>query len=131
MSSGRRFVYRWQLFWVTGFDIIYACQDIEVDRQLGLKSIPAWLGMEGALNVARVSHLLMIGTLVLFGRLTPELTSFYWFGVVGVGILLIYEHWLVRGRNLVHVNLAFLYVNGVISVSLFLLTLADLYGPKF
>ncbi|MBX9653445.1 putative 4-hydroxybenzoate polyprenyltransferase [bacterium] len=118
------------VFWVTGFDIIYACQDIDVDRQLGLRSIPAWLGMGGAMRVARLCHLLMIGTLVIFGMITPELNAFYWMGVVGVGILLAYEHWLVRGRDLTHVNLAFLYVNGVISLGLFLLTLADLYGPK-
>lgn len=118
------------VFWVTGFDIIYACQDIDVDRQLGLRSIPAWLGMRGAMHVARLCHFLMIGTLVLFGMITPELNAFYWMGVMGVGILLVYEHWLVRGRDLTHVNLAFLYVNGVISLGLFLLTLADLYGPK-
>lgn len=113
--------------WVTGFDVIYACQDIETDRRLGLKSIPAWLGMDGAMNVARLCHALMLAALVALGLTTPEFTIFYWVGVAAVAGLLTYEHWLVRGRDLARVNLAFLHVNGVISVGLFVLTLADLY----
>jgi 4-hydroxybenzoate polyprenyltransferase len=116
--------------WVTGFDIIYACQDIAVDRSLGLRSIPAWLGMDGAMWVARGCHLLMVGLLVAFARSTPELSDFFAWGLVAVAGLLAYEHWLVRGRDLSRVNLAFLNVNGVISVGLFLLTLCDLYLPK-
>jgi 4-hydroxybenzoate polyprenyltransferase len=117
------------VFWVTGFDIIYACQDIEADRRLGLFSIPAALGMGRALAVARASHALMLVALVLLGCLTPELTVFYWVGVVAVAGLLALEHWLVRGRDLSRVNLAFLQVNGVISVGLLVMTLADLYLP--
>lgn len=116
--------------WVTGFDIIYACQDLDVDRQLGLRSIPARLGFERAMNVARLSHLLMMAALVGLGWVTPELNLFYWIGLVLVGGLLIYEHWLVRGRDLLKINVAFLQVNGVISVGLLLVTLADLYLPR-
>ncbi len=58
--------------WVTGFDIIYACQDIAVDRSLGLRSIPAWLGMDGAMWVARSCHLAMIGVLIAFAWATPS-----------------------------------------------------------
>jgi 4-hydroxybenzoate polyprenyltransferase len=117
--------------WVTGFDIIYACQDISVDRSLGLRSIPAWLGMDGAMWVARGCHLAMVGVLVAFVRATPELARFFPLGIAAVAGLLLYEHWLVRGRDLSRINLAFLNVNGVISVGLFLLTLCDLYLPRF
>lgn len=118
------------VFWVTGFDIIYACQDIDVDRELGLRSIPAWLGMDGAMTVARVCHAAMVLCLVAFGRLTPEVNLFFWIGVAAIAALLIYEHWLVRGRDLSRINVAFLQVNGAISIGLFVLTLADLYLPK-
>jgi 4-hydroxybenzoate polyprenyltransferase len=116
--------------WVTGFDIIYACQDLSVDRQLGLRSIPAWLGMDGAMWVARGCHVGMLAALVAFWQATPELTRFFPIGLVGLAGLLLYEHWLVRGRDLSRVNLAFLNVNGIISSGLFLLTLCDLYLPK-
>lgn len=115
--------------WVTGFDIIYACQDIDVDRSLGLHSIPARLGFDRAMAVARLSHVAMFATLVALGWFTPELSSFYWIGLAAVGVLLTVEHWLVRGRDLLKINVAFLQVNGVISTALFLVTLADLYLP--
>ena len=115
-------------FWVTGFDIIYACQDIEVDRQLGLHSIPARLGRVGAMLVARFCHAAMLVILALLAWTTPELRLFFPIGVGAVTILLIYEHWLVRDRDLARINLAFLYVNGVISTGLLAMTLADLYG---
>ncbi|MFO0949395.1 MAG: UbiA family prenyltransferase, partial [Planctomycetota bacterium] len=113
--------------WVTGFDIIYACQDIEVDRSLGLYSIPARFGFGGAMAIARGAHLFMFAMLVALGWLTPELNFFYWIGLGIVGVLLVVEHWLVRGRDLLRINVAFLQVNGVISMGLLLVTLADLY----
>lgn len=116
--------------WVTGFDIIYACQDIEVDRTLGLKSIPAWLGFAGAMWVARLAHIGMLAALLALGWTTPELGRFYWLGLVVVTLLLGVEHWLVRGRDLGRINVAFLNVNGVISAALLAVTLADLYLPK-
>ncbi|MBY0587802.1 putative 4-hydroxybenzoate polyprenyltransferase [bacterium] len=116
--------------WVTGFDIIYACQDLQVDRELGLRSIPAWLGMDRAMWVARFCHLGMVAVLFAFWRVTPELARFFPSGLVGLAGLLLYEHWLVRGRDLSRVNLAFLNVNGVISVGLFVLTLCDLFLPR-
>lgn len=113
--------------WVTGFDILYACQDIDVDRKLKLHSIPAWLGFDGAMNVARLAHAAMLSSLAALGWFTPELNRFYWIGLAGVVILLGVEHWLVRGRDLARINIAFFNVNGVISVGLLLVTLADLY----
>ena len=114
-------------FWVFGFDIIYACQDIDTDRKQGLRSIPAWLGYERSMWVARLSHGVMIVSLIALGWITPQLSVFYWVGVAGVASLLAVEHWLVRGRDLQHINIAFFQVNGVISIALLAVTLVDLY----
>lgn len=114
--------------WVTGFDIIYACQDIEVDQQLGLHSIPARFGFAGALWVARWAHGAMLAALLAFGLVTPELHGWYWVGLAVVGMLLIIEHWLVRGRDLLRINLAFFQVNAVVSLGLFVVTLLDLFA---
>lgn len=114
------------LCWVAGFDIIYACQDIEIDRKEQLFSIPAKLGFAGSMWVARLFHVLMLGSLVGLGLVEPHLGLFFWCGVAAVAGLLIYEHWLVRGRDLLRINIAFLQVNGIISMGLLLVTLADL-----
>lgn len=113
--------------WVTGFDVIYACQDIDVDRQAGLHSIPARLGHEGAMWVARAAHLLMAAALVGFGRSAPELGGVYWIAAASAVVLLFIEHWLVRGRDPGRIHLAFLYVNGAISLGLLAAVLAGLY----
>lgn len=113
--------------WVSGFDILYACQDIDADRRIGLHSIPAWLGLERAFWVSRAAHACMLAALVGFGMATPMLGYGFGFGLVCVGVMLVAEHWLVRRRDLAHINAAFLHVNGVISVCLLLATLADLY----
>ena len=115
--------------WVTGFDILYACQDAEVDRRLGLHSIPARLGIGRAMHVARLLHLTTVVLLVAFGRVTPELGAFWWLGLAAVAVLLAAEHWLVRGRDLLRINLAFFQVNGVVSATLLLATLLDVYLP--
>lgn len=114
-------------FWVTGFDIIYACQDIEVDREQRLHSIPARFGYHGAMWIARLAHLLMLVSLACFGLWTAELNLFFWLGYACVVILLITEHWLVRVRDLGRINLAFFQVNGIISAGLLAVTLIDLY----
>lgn len=106
------------LCWVAGFDIIYACQDVEFDRRSGLFSIPARLGVRGSLRLALVCHLVMVGLLVLLGVVTPWLGTIYLAGVGAVALLLVYEHWLVRPEDLSRVNQAFFYVNGVISMGL-------------
>ncbi len=115
------------LFWVAGFDILYACQDADFDRKAKLHSVPAALGVPGALRVAQVCHLLMMGFLVaLFFASPGELRSVYLVGVGVVGILLVYEHLLVRPDDLTRVNQAFFQVNAVISVGLFGLVLVQL-----
>lgn len=112
------------LFWVAGFDILYASQDVAFDQQQGLFSVPARLGIAKALWVARLSHVLMMACLILLGWLTP-LGWVYGLGLALVGVLLLYEHWLVRPDDLARVNLAFFYVNVVISLGLFAIVALD------
>ncbi len=115
------------LFWVTGFDILYACQDVDFDRQAKLSSLPAKLGVAASLRVALGCHVLMVVFLVgLYWAAAPHLGMIYLSGVAAVAILLAYEHWLVRPDDLSRVNLAFFQVNGVISIGLFLIVLLQL-----
>jgi 4-hydroxybenzoate polyprenyltransferase len=115
------------LFWVAGFDIFYACQDVDFDRSARLRSVPAALGVPAALRVARASHAAMLGLLVaLYFAARPDLGVVYLAGVGAVAVLLAYEHWLVRPDDLSRVNRAFLQVNGVISVGLFAVVLLQL-----
>ncbi len=113
------------LFWVAGFDIIYACQDVDFDRQARLASIPARLGVRPALRVALLCHVVMVGLLVAFAW-AADLGAVYLAGIAAVAVLLAYEHWLVRPDDLSRVNQAFFHVNGVISVGLFLVVLLQL-----
>src|SRR5262245_23485535 len=119
------------LFWVAGFDIIYSCQDVEFDRRARLASIPAWLGVRGALWVALACHALMICCLIaLYWLAEPTLGTIYLCGVAGAALLLIVEHSLVSADNLLRVNQAFFQVNAVISLGLFVVVLMQvLIGP--
>jgi 4-hydroxybenzoate polyprenyltransferase len=118
------------LFWVAGFDILYACQDVEFDRQNKLSSIPAKFGVPASLRVALLCHVLMLACLfALYWLAWPELKWIYLAGVAGVALLLAYEHWLVRPDDLGRVNQAFFNVNGVISVGLFMVVLLQLAIP--
>jgi 4-hydroxybenzoate polyprenyltransferase len=114
------------LFWVAGFDILYACQDVDVDRRLGLFSVPARLGVPVALRVAMLCHAVTAGLLVALYFVAPPLGVVYLTGVAAVVALLAYEHSLVRPDDLSRVNRAFFMVNGVISVGLLLLVLLQL-----
>jgi 4-hydroxybenzoate polyprenyltransferase len=113
------------LFWVTGFDIIYACQDVSFDRAQGLHSIPARLGVRNALHLAAACHAAMILALVALGTVYP-LGRIYFVGVAAVTVLLIYEHALVRPDDLTRVNIAFFQVNIAISLGLLAFGVADL-----
>jgi len=112
-------------FWVGGFDVVYACQDYDFDRQAGLHSLPRHFGIRAALWMARVFHLLMVGLLiaVLFvfgmGKVAAA-------GVLAVVLLLLYEHSLVRPNDLSKLNAAFFTMNGVISVVFLVFMAADL-----
>ncbi|QDU18344.1 UbiA-like polyprenyltransferase [Urbifossiella limnaea] len=112
--------------WVTGFDILYACQDAAFDTAEGLHSIPARLGVARSLRVAAACHAGMFALLVALGFASPHLGAVYFAGLAAVGALLVYQHALVRPDDLSRVNRAFFHVNGVISVGLLLLVLAQL-----
>ncbi|HEY4258903.1 MAG TPA: UbiA-like polyprenyltransferase [Schlesneria sp.] len=112
-------------FWVGGFDILYACQDAEFDREQHLHSIPSRWGIPIALRIALVSHLLTIVALFALWHFAGLGTVFL-VGISGVALLLLYEHWLVRPTDLSRVNLAFFNVNAVISVGLLLIGVVDL-----
>jgi 4-hydroxybenzoate polyprenyltransferase len=114
------------LFWVAGFDILYACQDVDFDRQAKLRSIPAAIGVAASLRVALVCHLVMLALLFGLYAASPDLGWIYLAGVLATAALLVYEHWLVRPDDLTRVNQAFFQVNGVISVGLFVVVLLQL-----
>jgi 4-hydroxybenzoate polyprenyltransferase len=114
------------LFWVAGFDILYACQDVEFDRKARLRSVPAALGVPAALRLALACHAAMLGLLVLLAWVSPGLGAVYLGGVAAVAALLAYEHWLVRPDDLSRVNQAFFTVNVVVSLGLFAVVLVQL-----
>jgi 4-hydroxybenzoate polyprenyltransferase len=111
------------LLWVAGFDTIYACQDVEFDRQEGLHSLPARLGIGRALVLARLLHVGAVALLASLYALT-SLHPLYLGGVCGVGMLLAYEHSLVHADDLSRVDAAFFTVNGWVSVGYFVATAA-------
>ena len=112
------------LLWVGGFDMLYACQDFEHDRSVGLRSVPQAFGLDRAFMLARLMHLAMLGMLVwlsvLFG-----LGRVAWVGIFLVAALLLYEHSIVSPRDLRRMNAAFFTLNGVISVIFFVFVAAD------
>src|SRR6266849_3785835 len=112
-------------FWVGGFDVLYACQDFDFDRQTGLHSIPRFLGIGRALWIARAFHvimlLLLIALLMVFGLGKLAIA-----GVIVVAMLLAYEHSLVSADDLSKLNAAFFTMNGVISLVFFAFLAGDL-----
>jgi len=112
------------VFWLAGFDVLYALQDMDFDRTHGLHSIPQKFGLKKALTFARLCHglslLLLAAIGVLFGR-----GAFYWCGMVTVTALFVYEHSLVKPDDLSKLNMAFFNMNGYISVTVFVFTLMD------
>ncbi|TVY04566.1 UbiA-like polyprenyltransferase [Cohnella terricola] len=111
--------------WSAGFDIIYACQDVEFDRKEGLYSIPARFGIARALGIARVFHALTAVGFALILVLT-DLSWWYFIGMIFSGGLLLYEHRLVKPNDLSKLNAAFFTMNGVISAVIFVFTFIDL-----
>jgi 4-hydroxybenzoate polyprenyltransferase len=115
------------LFWVAGFDILYACQDTEFDRRAQLRSVPALLGVPVSLRVALVCHVGMLALLLLLYFLaSPPLGYVYLTGVLLVAVLLVYEHSLVRPDDLSRVNQAFFQVNALVSIGLLVVVLIQL-----
>jgi 4-hydroxybenzoate polyprenyltransferase len=112
-------------FWVGGFDVLYACQDYDFDRQKGLHSIPRYVGIEKSLWIARIFHVMMLLLLasIVFEFGLGKLSAA---GVVAVALLLAYEHSLVSANDLSKLNAAFFTMNGVISVVFFASVAGDL-----
>jgi 4-hydroxybenzoate polyprenyltransferase len=121
------------LFWVSGFDILYACQDVDFDRRARLSSVPARVGVPAALRIALVCHALMVVLLLgQFWVAAPHLGWIYLGGVGLIAALLAYEHYLVRPDDLTRVNRAFFHVNAVVSVGLLVVVLVQLLvGPRW
>jgi 4-hydroxybenzoate polyprenyltransferase len=104
--------------WVAGFDIIYACQDVEVDRREGLHSFPADFGIARALAIAYGFHMAFVFCLFLTGSILSA-GRWYYIGVLLTTLLLVYEHRMVKPHDLSKVNAAFFTTNGVVSIALF------------
>ena len=106
------------LLWTAGFDVLYACQDYDFDRREGLKSIPARVGIARALWIARALHALALLALVWLFVVT-QLGSLAFAGVIATGVLLVYQHRLIRAEDLSRLNAAFFTTNAFVSVILF------------
>lgn len=114
------------LFWVSGFDIIYALQDEEFDRSKNLKSIPVLLGKKGALMLSNILHIVS-ASFIIYAGIYAEFNSWYWIGAGIYCLLLFYQHTLVKPNDLSKVNLAFFTTNGIASVVFAVFVLLDLF----
>ncbi|MFG3048903.1 menaquinone biosynthesis prenyltransferase MqnP [Streptomyces sp. NPDC048202] len=111
--------------WIGGFDLIYACQDVETDREVGVKSVPARFGIPAAIWGARACHTITMALFAWYAVLTHA-GPFFWLGLVIVGAAFVYEHRIVRPHDLSRLNRAFFQVNGFIGIALFVCALLDL-----
>jgi 4-hydroxybenzoate polyprenyltransferase len=111
--------------WIGGFDLIYSCQDAEIDRRIGSRSFPARFGIPAALATSSVVHAVTFGAFAWFGA-AAGLGWLWWTGLGLTGAVLVYEHTIVWANDLSRVNRAFFTSNGVIGIGLFGFALADL-----
>jgi len=123
MKDLREFEYT---FWIAGFDIIYACQDVEFDRQEHLQSIPVKFGIPQALLISKILHIITVVLLVFLGVFSG-LGWPYWIGLNIVSALLFWEHRLVQPDDFTKLGVAFFNINGYISITLFISILGSLY----
>lgn len=114
------------LFWVSGFDIIFALQDEAFDRSQGLHSIPAALGTAKALRVSELLHLLSAACVIAAGFF-GQFGWLYWIGTAGFCSMLVYQHSIVKPSDLSRVNIAFMTANGIASVVFAVFVIADLF----
>ncbi len=114
------------IFWVAGFDIIYAMQDLAFDQSQKLKSLPVFLGKKNALLLSIIFHVISVGFLITAGLVGP-FGKVYWAGMAVYTALIIYQHILVKPNDLSKVNLAFFTLNGIASVIYACFVIADLY----
>lgn len=114
------------IFWVAGFDIIYACQDIEFDLRIGLHSVPRRFGITGALAISLVFHILTIGLFLLFGHLAG--CGIIYMGFIAViAMILLVEHMVVTPKSLELIGVAFFTLNGFVSMLFYLAVILDSY----
>jgi len=119
------------IFWVSGFDIIYALQDEDFDKSQKLFSIPAWLGKSKALRISEVLHILCATCIVAAG-IYASFGWLYWIGVIVFTGMLIYQHSVVKPDDLRRINLAFMTANGIASVVFAVFVIADMFiSQKF
>jgi 4-hydroxybenzoate polyprenyltransferase len=111
--------------WIGGFDLIYACQDIDSDRADGVLSVPARFGLSGALQGARVCHVLTTALFAWYAVRT-DAGAFFWAGLVVVAGAFVYEHTIVTPKDLSRLNRSFFTVNGFVGIALFVFALLDL-----
>ncbi len=114
------------IFWVSGFDIIYALQDIDFDQSQNLYSIPSLLGIKNALKVSELLHVLSAAAVISAG-FYGEFHWLYWVGILVFCGMLIYQHAIVKPNDLSKVNIAFMTANGIASVVFGVLVIVDLY----
>jgi 4-hydroxybenzoate polyprenyltransferase len=111
--------------WIGGFDLIYSCQDAEIDRQIGSRSVPARFGIRAALRASWIVHAATVAAFAWFGA-AAGLHAFWDAGLALTAVVLVYEHVIVRPDDLSRVNRAFFTANGVIGIGLFGFALLDL-----
>jgi 4-hydroxybenzoate polyprenyltransferase len=114
-------------FWVSGFDIIYACQDIQFDREYRLKSVPAMVGVKRALQLSVIVHVLVI-IFVICAGIVLNSGWLYWTGASIFTALLIFQHAIVKPTDLSRVNLSFGTTNGIASIIFAIFVIASLYA---
>lgn len=114
------------LFWVAGFDILYALQDYEFDKKEGLYSIPVRFGIKKSITISRAFHFIMVSLLLLL-YFSGGFGFFYITGLIIIAILLVYEHSLVKENDLSKLDIAFFNMNGYISIIYFTFTVLDIY----
>jgi 4-hydroxybenzoate polyprenyltransferase len=112
------------IFWLAGFDVIYALQDLEFDKSFDLYSIPRKIGIKNALVISAVLHLIA-GALLVYTGTIFLLGLFYWIGIIIAAMLFIYEHAIIKPSDLSRLDVAFFNMNGYISVTVFVFTLLD------
>ncbi len=111
--------------WIGGFDLIYSCQDAEIDREIGSRSFPARFGIPAALRWSSITHVVTVACYLWFG-LAAGLSVLWWIGLAITAAVLVYEHTIVRAHDLSRVNRAFFTANGFVGIQLFVFAFADL-----
>jgi 4-hydroxybenzoate polyprenyltransferase len=111
--------------WIGGFDLIYACQDVDVDREIGVRSTPARWGVRAALHASSATHAVAWALFAVFGAMTG-FGLLWWVGLAIVAVVLAWEHVIVKPGDLSRVNRAFFTANGFVAIALFAFALADL-----